>query len=87
MIQGRVLVTDIEWKGMGLRVVNIYAHAPQKERSELFLKSDTVFMTNRHVIVGGDFNSPSEGTKREVFFKSWITTYSLVDVYKENQFR
>lgn len=27
VIQGRVLVTDVDWKGKSLRVVNIYAHA------------------------------------------------------------
>lgn len=82
VIQGRVLVTDVDWKGKSLRVVNIYAHAAPKERNELFLKLDTVFMTNRHVIVGGDFNSPSEGKNMGVNFHSLVKKYSLVDSFR-----
>ena len=83
VVQGRVLVTDIDWKGMGLRVLNIYAHASPKERRELFLSLDTVFMTNRHVVIGGDFNSQSEGSKAEAGFINIVTKYNLVDSYKK----
>ncbi|CAB1440703.1 unnamed protein product [Pleuronectes platessa] len=31
-----------------------------EERRELFLSLDTVFMTNRHVVIGGDFNSQTD---------------------------
>lgn len=53
---------------MGLRVVNIYVYVILKERSELFFKLDIVFMINRYVIVGGDFNFLSEGSKIVISF-------------------
>ena len=40
-------------------------------------------MTNRHVVIGGDFNSQSEGSKAEASLINIVTKYNLVDSYKK----
>lgn len=83
VVQGRVLVLDIEWRGRSLRVVNVYANVESKRRNELFENLDTVFMTNSQVILGGDFNTSREGNAASTALATLITRYQLVDAYRK----
>lgn len=62
VIQGRVLVVDADWRGAKFRFINIYAPAEPRGRKDLFLALPDICVTNRTVVLGGDFNVSFEGT-------------------------
>ena len=62
VVQGRVLVVDAEWRGVYFRFINVYAPAEPRGRKDLFLALPEVCVTNRVVVLGGDFNVSFEGT-------------------------
>lgn len=72
IIQGRVMVVDVEKNGTQSRIINVYAQVDPKLRRELFLKMDTCFMTRKNIIVGGDFNCSLEREKFSLPFKTFI---------------
>lgn len=79
LIQGRVMVVDVEKSGMQNRIINVYAHVDPKLRRELLLKMDTCFMTKKNILVGGDFNCTLEKEKSSLPFKTFIKKYGLID--------
>lgn len=85
IIQGRVMVVDVEKNGMQSRIINVYAQVDPKLRRELFLKMDTCFMTRKNIIVGGDFNCSLEREKFSLPFKTFIKKYGLIDVMAKLQ--
>lgn len=85
IIQGRVMVVDVEKNGTQSRIINVYAQVDPKLRRELFLKMDTCFMTRKNIIVGGDFNCSLEREKFSLPFKTFIKKYGLIDVMAKLQ--
>lgn len=83
LIQGRVMVVDVEKSGMQNRIINVYAHVDPKLRRELLLKMDTCFMTRKNILVGGDFNCTLEKEKSSLPFKTFIKKYGLIDAMGE----
>lgn len=55
LIQGRVMVVDVEKSGMQNRIINVYAHVDPMLRRELLLKMDTCFMTKKKYSGGRGF--------------------------------
>lgn len=82
-VHGRVLVVDIDWRGKCFRFINVYAPPTPKERREMLNDLDAIFMTNRQVFMGGDFNvSYDRGNLGGHLVKSLIEKYNLVDSYR-----
>ena len=61
VVQGRALVVDADWRGVYFRFINVYAPAEPQGRRDLFLALPDVCVTNRVLVVGGDFNISFEG--------------------------
>ena len=61
VVQGRVLVVDATWRGVSFRFVNVYAPAQRRERKGFFVALADVCVTNRVLILGGDFNVSLDG--------------------------
>lgn len=80
VIQGRVMVVDVEKNGVQSRIINVYAHVDPKQRRELLLSMDTCFITRKNIIVGGDFNVSLEKEKFSLPLKTFIRQYGLTDV-------
>lgn len=53
VMQGRVMVVDINKKGVQCRIVHVYAQAEPGLRKDLFSKMDTCLLTRKAIIVGG----------------------------------
>ena len=56
VVQGRVVGADIEYRGFKLRVLVVYCPQGVVERGEMFEAMVPNLVTNRRIIVGGDFN-------------------------------
>lgn len=80
VIQGRVMVVDVEKNGTQCRIINVYAQVEHGLRRDLFQKLDTCFLTKKDIIVGGDFNCSLEKEKCSLPFKTFIKKYELIDV-------
>ena len=61
VVQGRALVVDADWRGVYFRFIIVYAPAEPQGRRDLFLTLPNVCVTNRVLVVGGDFNVSFEG--------------------------
>ena len=81
VVQGRVVGADISFRGLKLRVFGVYGPQGVVERGDMFEGMIPHLMTNRTVIVGGDFNCELGGggdtsvKKLETLMK----VYKLVD--------
>lgn len=84
LVQGRVLVVDGDWRGQRLRFINVYAPSEPGLRKDLLVGLGTVCMTNRHIILGGDFNVSFEKSQdfSLTHLKSLISQFSLVDGFR-----
>lgn len=80
VIQGRVMVVDIDKNGTQCRIINVYAQVEHGLRKDLFQKMDTCFLTRKDIIVGGDFNCSLEREKFSLPFRTFIKKYGLIDV-------
>ncbi len=56
IIDGRLLVVDVEGKGAKFRVINIYCPTETQDRQIVLQAIQTLTHCGREVIVGGDFN-------------------------------
>ncbi|KAK1875551.1 putative 149 kDa protein [Dissostichus eleginoides] len=54
--QGRAIGADITWGTRKLRVIVVYGPQSPAERTNLFTSVEPFLVTNRQVIIGGDFN-------------------------------
>jgi len=54
--QGRAIGADIVWGTRKLRVIVVYGPQSPAERTNLFTLVEPFLVTNRQVIIGGDFN-------------------------------
>ena len=61
VVQGRVLVVDAAWRGVSFRFINVYAPAHRRERKGVFLALADVCVTDRVLVLGGDFNVSLDG--------------------------
>ncbi|KAL7852919.1 hypothetical protein SRHO_G00187040 [Serrasalmus rhombeus] len=84
IVQGRALGVDATWRGQNLRVLCVYAPVDPSSRIA-FLEAVAPFcITNRHVVVAGDFNINLEG-RDDVsvkHFKKLVAGFSLIDGFK-----
>ena len=85
MVQGRVLGVDFEWRGQKLRVLNTYAPAAPGGRREVFEELRAVCLTNRILVLGGDFNVCFEGPRdfSLVHLGKLLQDFDLVDSFKK----
>lgn len=56
VVPGRVLYADVRWRGVSIRLINVYAPSKREERVGFFNFLKPLFYTNRKVVLGGDFN-------------------------------
>ena len=56
VVQGRVIGVDAEYGGVSFRLVCVYGAQRAGERGELFRALLDLLVTNRVLVVGGDFN-------------------------------
>ncbi|KAL2080678.1 hypothetical protein ACEWY4_024484 [Coilia grayii] len=57
VVAGRVLCVDAGWRGVQLRLINVYAPCVPGERRRVFAEVAPLLHTSRLVVLGGDFNS------------------------------
>ena len=79
--QGRALGLDATWRGQNLRVLCIYAPVEASSRIDFLEVLAPFCVTNRHLVVAGDFNINLE---RDVdvslkHFKKLICDFGLID--------
>ncbi|KAL6476340.1 hypothetical protein MHYP_G00148500 [Metynnis hypsauchen] len=84
VVQGRALGVDATWRGQNLRVLCVYAPVDPSSRIAFLEALSPFCITNRHVVVAGDFNINLEGrddvsTKH---FKKLVAGFSLIDGFK-----
>ena len=79
--QGRVLGADVSWGSLKLRVIVVYGPQTPAEREEVFGLMEPHLVTNRQVIVGGDFNVELGGTgmTRKQYISLLLEGHGLVD--------
>ena len=84
-VQGRVLGVDFKWRGLSGRVVNVYAPTDSAGRRDLFGEIGNCLITNRVLILGGDFNVSLEG--RGDFslghLEKVIRQFNLIDSFRK----
>ena len=56
VIDGRVLLVDVEGKGAKFRIINIYCPTETQDRTTILQAIQTLTHCGKEVIVGGDFN-------------------------------
>lgn len=56
IVQGRVMGADISWGAVKLRVIVVYGPQTPAKRKGMFAQVEPYLVTNRQVILGGDFN-------------------------------
>lgn len=56
MIDGRVLLVDVEGKGGKFRIINIYCPTETQDRTMMLQAIQTLTYCGTEVIIGGDFN-------------------------------
>ncbi|KAI4890805.1 hypothetical protein NFI96_030933, partial [Prochilodus magdalenae] len=81
IIQGRALGLDATWRGQNLRVLCVYAPVEASSRLDFLEVLAPFCVTNRHLVVAGDFNINLE---RDVdvslkHFKKLICDFGLID--------
>ncbi|KAI4896701.1 hypothetical protein NFI96_030906 [Prochilodus magdalenae] len=84
IIQGRALGLDATWRGQNLRVLCVYAPVEASSRLDFLEVLAPFCVTNRHLVVAGDFNINLE---RDVdvslkHFKKLICDFGLVDGFE-----
>lgn len=84
VVQGRVLVVDALWRGVFFRFINVYAPAEPKGRKALFIALMEVCVTNKVVVLGGDFNVSLEGTGdfSRPYLEEVVQAFMLKDGYR-----
>ena len=70
-----VLGVDFKWRGLSGRVVNVYAPTDSAGRRDLFGEIGNCLITNRVLILGGDF---SLGHLKKV-----ISQFNLIDTFRK----
>ncbi len=55
-IPGRVIVTDVRWRGVAFRFIHVYAPSKIEEREGFWENLAPILYTNHFVVFGGDFN-------------------------------
>lgn len=87
VVPGRILSMDVNWRGQKLRMINVYAPTDMASRKECFLVLQDLFVTNRHIIMGGDFNvSLDKGGGHDYtggMLKGILLQFSLVDGFRK----
>ncbi|KAL7852905.1 hypothetical protein SRHO_G00186900 [Serrasalmus rhombeus] len=84
IIQGRALGVDATWRSQNLRVLCVYAPVESSSRIAFLEALASFCITNRHVVVAGDFNINLEG-RDDVsvkHFKKLVAGFSLTDGFK-----
>uniref|UniRef100_A0A3B5QT67 Endonuclease/exonuclease/phosphatase domain-containing protein n=1 Tax=Xiphophorus maculatus TaxID=8083 RepID=A0A3B5QT67_XIPMA len=56
IMDGRVLLIDMEKNGCKIRIINVYGSTDMQERVLLLQTLQYYICNGRHVIIGGDFN-------------------------------
>uniref|UniRef100_A0A3B5LSL0 Endonuclease/exonuclease/phosphatase domain-containing protein n=1 Tax=Xiphophorus couchianus TaxID=32473 RepID=A0A3B5LSL0_9TELE len=56
IMDGRVLLIDMEKNGCKMRIINVYGSTDMQERVLLLQTLQYYICNGRHVIIGGDFN-------------------------------
>ena len=81
IVQGRILGADISWGPVKMRVVVVYGPQTPAERQDMFGLVEPHLVTNRQVILGGDFNQEigKGGDSSCTFFSNLMATHGLVD--------
>ena len=62
IVQGRVVAADVNFRGLKFRVVGAYGPQTAAERREMVDSMAPLMVTNRQLIVGGDFNAVLDGS-------------------------
>lgn len=83
LVQGRVLMVDIDWAEEKFRLINTYANTEPKARKEMYNDMDAAFMTNRTIIWAGDMNVDLDKGKDCSQVKNLIKDYCLIDAYRK----
>ncbi|KAI4902960.1 hypothetical protein NFI96_008177 [Prochilodus magdalenae] len=81
IVQGRALGLDATWRGQNIRVLCVYAPVEASSRLDFLEVLAPFCITNRHLVVAGDFNINLE---RDVdvslkHFKKLICDFGLID--------
>ena len=62
IVQGRVVAADVNFRGLKFRVVGVYGPQTAAERREMVDSMAPLMVTNRQLIVWGDFNAVLDGS-------------------------
>lgn len=94
VIDGRLLLVDVEGKGAKFRVINIYCPTETQDRITVLQTIQTLIHSRREVIIGGDFNclvdvadrkstSPVKLDASSYVLQNMIKDRKLVDTYRQ----
>lgn len=56
VVDGRLLVVDVDWCGVKVRLINVYCPVDLPERLDLLSRLSPLLVCNFNIIIGGDFN-------------------------------
>ncbi|XP_069599577.1 uncharacterized protein [Ranitomeya imitator] len=93
IMPGRAILVHLNFKGLPLRILNVYAPPGKQERAELFDILPLFCVGSTPLLVGGDFNCTREGECRQggdvnrkdrttYLLKSLIDDFKLQDCWK-----